>query len=162
MKLVDLEFVLNGEAVKVAVNPAANLLTVIRDNLGLLGTKEGCGNGECGACTVILDGKAVNSCLLPALKASGCRVETIEGLSQGQNLHLLQQAFIETGAVQCGYCTPGIIMSAKAFLDQNSNPSLKEIKEAISGNICRCTGYVKIEEAILLAAKRMGEKNVGR
>lgn len=160
MQRRELEFVLNGEPVKLAVFPNSTLLTILRDNFGLLGTKKGCGRGECGSCTVLVDGRAVNSCLLPALKIHGCRVETIEGLAKGQRLHPLQEAFIETGAVQCGYCTPGMIMAAKAFLEENPNPLREEVKAAISGNICRCTGYVKIEEAVLLAAQRMaGEKD---
>ncbi|QGP91217.1 Nicotinate dehydrogenase small FeS subunit [Neomoorella glycerini] len=159
---IELEFFLNGEPVKVNVNPATSLLTVLRDYLGLTGTKKGCGRGECGACTVILDGQAVNSCLLPAVKVRGRRVETIEGLARGEQLHPLQQAFIKAGAVQCGFCTPGMIMAAKALLDHNPRPTRDEIKEAISGNICRCTGYVKIEEAIMQAARGTGGiKNEG-
>ncbi|WP_434074873.1 (2Fe-2S)-binding protein [Moorella naiadis (nom. illeg.)] len=153
---MELDFILNGEPLKVRVNPAITLLTLLRDHLGLMGTKEGCGRGECGACTVILEGKAVNSCLIPVLKVQGRRVETIEGLAKGDRLHPLQQAFIETGAVQCGFCTPGMIMTAKALLDRNPRPTREEIKEALSGNICRCTGYVKIEEAVALAAARIG------
>lgn len=153
---IDLEFILNGEPVKVKIDPASSLLTVLRDYLGLTGTKKGCGRGECGACTVILDGQAVNSCLVPAAKVQGRRVETIEGLARGEQLHPLQQAFIAAGAVQCGFCTPGMIMAAKALLDHNPEPTRDEIKEAISGNICRCTGYVKIEAAIMDAARETG------
>jgi aerobic carbon-monoxide dehydrogenase small subunit len=149
----EMQFTLNGEEVKVEVDPTWTLLYVLRDVLELTGTKFGCGYGECGACTVIMDGQAVNSCLLPALEAEGRRVSTIEGLAgaDGQ-LHPLQKAFVEHGAVQCGFCTPGMIMSAKALLDEKQDPSEDEIKESIAGNLCRCTGYVKIIEAIKAAA----------
>lgn len=145
---------LNGKDVSVEVEPSALLVDVLRDQLGLIGTKVGCSNGECGACTVLLDGEAVVSCLLPAMKADGRSVVTIEGLGMEGELHALQRAFIEEGAVQCGYCIPGMLMSAKALLDKNPNPSEEEIKRAISGNLCRCTGYVKIIKAIKAAAKR--------
>jgi carbon-monoxide dehydrogenase small subunit len=138
----------NDEEVNIQVKPDAILLDVLRDALGLMGTKEACGQGECGACTVLLDGQPVTSCLVPALKAQGREVMTVEGLASGGELHPLQKAFIEHGAVQCGYCTPGMLMSAKALLDRNPHPTEEEIKEAISGNLCRCTGYVKIVEAI--------------
>ena len=143
-----LTMTLNGESVTVAVEPFEILVDVLRDKLGLTGTKIGCNEGECGACTVIMDGQAVLSCLLPAMKAHGRAVITIEGLSHGDELHPLQQAFIERGAVQCGYCTPGMIVSAKALLDENPRPSPDEIEEAIAGNLCRCTGYFQIIEAI--------------
>jgi carbon-monoxide dehydrogenase small subunit len=141
----------NGEDVSIHIEPDALLLDVLRDQLALMGTKEACGQGECGACTVLLDGEPVTSCLVPALKAQGREVVTVEGLASGQELHPLQKAFIEHGAVQCGYCTPGMLMSAKALLDTNPHPTDQEIKEAISGNLCRCTGYVKIVEAIKAA-----------
>jgi len=143
---------LNGEELSIQIRADALLLDVLRDQLGLMGTKEACGQGECGACTVLLDGQPVTSCLVPALKAQGREVLTVEGLASGGELHPLQKAFIEHGAVQCGYCTPGMLMSAKALLDRNPHPTEEEVKEAISGNICRCTGYVKIVEAIKAAA----------
>ncbi|NIN66735.1 MAG: 2Fe-2S iron-sulfur cluster binding domain-containing protein [Anaerolineae bacterium] len=144
---------LNGEEVTIEVKPDALLVDVLRGELELTGTKEACGAGECGACTVLLDGDPVTSCIVPAGKAQGREVLTVEGLASGGELHPLQKAFIEYGAVQCGYCTPGMLMSAKALLDRNPHPSEEEIKEAISGNLCRCTGYVKIVEAI----KAVGE-----
>ena len=143
---------LNGEEVTVQVKPSALLVEVLRDQLELMGTKVACGEGECGACTVLLDGKPVNSCLVPALKAQGREVLTVEGLAALGELHPLQKAFVEHGAVQCGYCTPGMLMSAKALLDHNPNPTEHEIRLAISGNLCRCTGYAKIVEAIQAAS----------
>ncbi|MGB9301035.1 MAG: (2Fe-2S)-binding protein [Anaerolineae bacterium] len=143
---------LNDEEVALEIMPDALLVDVLRDQLGLIGTKEACGEGECGACTVLLDGQPVASCLMPALKAQGREVYTVEGLASGGNLHPLQKSFVEHGAVQCGYCTPGMLMSAKALLDKNPHPTDDEIKEAISGNLCRCTGYVKIVEAIKAAS----------
>lgn len=131
------------------------LLNVIRDDLGLMGTKYGCGTGECGACTVLVDEKPVLSCLTLAVTVDKKNITTIEGIGANGDLHPLQQAFVDTGAVQCGYCTPGMILSAKALLDRNPNPTEDEIKCAIKGNLCRCTGYVKIIESIQLAAKRM-------
>jgi carbon-monoxide dehydrogenase small subunit len=149
----EMQFTLNGEEVRVEVDPAWTLLHVLREVLELTGTKFGCGYGECGACTVIMDGQAVNSCLLPALEAEGRSVTTIEGIAgKDGTLDPIQKAFIENGAVQCGFCTPGMIMSAKALLDETQNPTDDEIKEGIAGNLCRCTGYVKIVEAIKAAA----------
>ncbi|SMB99506.1 purine hydroxylase delta subunit apoprotein [Thermanaeromonas toyohensis ToBE] len=143
----------NGKEVQVEAPAGITLLRLLRDYLGLTGTKEGCGEGECGACTVLLDGVAVVSCLLPAAKAEGREVTTIEGLAQGQKLHPLQEAFISEGAVQCGFCTPGMILSAKSLLDSNPCPTKEEIKEAISGNLCRCTGYSQIVRAVQKAAE---------
>jgi carbon-monoxide dehydrogenase small subunit len=147
-KTLPLTMTVNGRQLTLQIESDELLVDVLRDRLGLIGTKIGCNEGECGACTVIMDGQAVLSCLIPAMRAQGREVTTIEGLSDGDILHPLQQAFVEHGAVQCGYCTPGFIMSAKALLDEKQHPSRNEIKEAIAGNLCRCTGYVKIIEAI--------------
>ncbi len=160
MKL-PLTFTLNGQETTVLVSPDWSLLRLLRDELEMTGTKEGCGAGECGACTVLVDGAAVNSCLLPALEVEGKSVTTIEGLSspEGQ-LHPLQQNFIEHGAVQCGFCSPGMIMSAAALLGENPAPDENDIRQAISGNLCRCTGYNQIVEAISRAADQLrGEKS---
>ena len=145
-------FYVNSKETEVTVSAGDRLLDVLRNQLGLTGTKEGCGIGECGACTVILDGRAVNSCLVPAASLEGHKVVTIEGLSEGETLHPLQEAFVRHGAVQCGFCTPGFLMSAKALLDENPHPGREEIREAIAGNLCRCTGYEQIIEAIEDAA----------
>jgi carbon-monoxide dehydrogenase small subunit len=152
----ELKLRVNGEPYEVFVEPRTILLKLLRDELGLTGTKEGCSEGMCGACTVLVDGKAVKSCLVLALQIQGKEVTTIEGLAQGGKLHPLQDSFIEHGAVQCGFCTPGMVLSAKAFLDEHSNPMEEEVKYAIAGNLCRCTGYVKIIEAIMDVASRKG------
>lgn len=147
-------FTLNGDRVETEIESHWSLLQLLRDHLELTGTKEGCGKGECGACTVIVDGKAVNSCLYPAMELEGREVLTIEGLADAEgNLHPIQKAFVEHGAVQCGFCTPGMLMSAKALLDEKPRPSEEEIRTAIAGNFCRCTGYVQIIEAIMAASK---------
>jgi aerobic-type carbon monoxide dehydrogenase small subunit (CoxS/CutS family) len=143
-----LTMTVNGNEVTVEVEADELLVDVLRDRLGLTGTKIGCNEGECGACSIIMDGQAVLSCLIPALRAQGRQIVTIEGVSDGDTLHPLQQSFVEHGAVQCGYCIPGFIISSKALLDGNPHPTQDEIKEAIAGNLCRCTGYVKIVEAI--------------
>lgn len=145
--------VVNGEPHQVATEPFRTLLDLLRNELGLTGTKRGCDVGDCGACTVIMDGKPVNACLVLAVEADGTRVETIEGLArvtaEGIKLHPLQESFLRYGAAQCGFCTPGMIMAAKALLDENPHPTEEEVRSAITGNICRCTGYAKIVEAIL-------------
>jgi len=150
-----LSFTLNGKKISADVDPDMRLADFLRDQLCLTGTKIGCGKGECGACTVIMNGKAVTSCIIPIMRAQGAVIETIEGLAKGDKLHPLQEEFINKGAIQCGFCTPGFIMSAKALLDENNNPTPEQVREAIGGNICRCTGYVKIEEAVLSAAERI-------
>ena len=157
----DIDLKVNGDVYKIQVDTRRTLLEVLREQLGLTGTKEMCNKGDCGACTVIMSGKAVLSCLVLAVEADGKEVLTIEGLAtEGHKLHPIQQAFVDHGAIQCGYCTPGFIMSAKALLDRAKQPTVDEIKGAISNHICRCTGYVQIIEAIQAAAKEAagGEK----
>ncbi len=152
----DIELRVNGDIHRIRVDVRRTLLEVLREQLGLTGTKEMCNKGDCGACTVLLNGKAVLSCMMLAVEADGKEVCTIEGLATaGHKLHPIQQAFVDHGAIQCGYCTPGFIMSAKALLDRTKEPSDDEIKGAISNHICRCTGYVQIIEAIRAAAKEM-------
>jgi carbon-monoxide dehydrogenase small subunit len=148
-----IKFILNGVNVEVSVPPHWTLLRLLREKLGLTGTKEGCGIGECGACTVLIDGAPVHACLVLAPKVEGREVQTIEGLGTRESLHPLQQSFIEHGAVQCGFCTPGMLMSSKALLEKNPHPTKEEVKEAISGNLCRCTGYHQIIEAIEAVSK---------
>ena len=145
---IPLRITVNGKPVEVRINPTWTLLKVLREELKLTGTKKGCEQGDCGACTIILDGKAVNACLVLALQAEGKAIETVEGLGSPENLHPLQKSFIKHSAVQCGFCSPGMLMSAKALLDRNPHPTTEEIKRGISGNLCRCTGYVKIIKAI--------------
>ncbi|MGB6063467.1 MAG: (2Fe-2S)-binding protein [Desulfomonilaceae bacterium] len=154
---VTISFTVNGKCVQIDVKPWDTALGVLRDQLGMKGTKEGCGIGECGACTILVDGLAVDSCLMLAPKLDGKQVETVEGLRQGETLHPLQEAFIARGAVQCGYCTPGMLMSAKALLDRNTSPDRNELVGALAGNLCRCTGYVQIMEAVEEAAKTLRE-----
>ena len=148
------KFSVNGEEYEVAIEPRRTLLEVLRENLCLTGTKQGCNEGECGACTVLIDGEPVNSCLVLAVEAQDKDILTIEGLAEGQQLHPIQEAFIEHGAFQCGFCTSGMILSAKALLDRNPQPTEEEIRRGISGNLCRCTGYVKIIEAIKAVAQK--------
>lgn len=150
----------NGKIVTVEVKPSDLLVDVLRENLGLTGTKAGCREGECGACSVILNGKVVTSCLIPALKADGGKITTIEGLEKDGELHPLQKAFVEMGAIQCGFCTPGMLLSAKNLLDQNPHPTLEEVKTAISGVLCRCTGYQKIIHAIQAAGETIRNQGV--
>lgn len=153
-----LRFTLNGDLIEIIISPEDMLVDILRDKLELTGTKKGCGKGECGACTVIMNGESVNSCLVPAMKAMGAVVETIEGIGAPGKFHPVQETFMDLGAIQCGFCTPGMIMSAKALLDKTTSPTGKEIKKSLSGNICRCTGYVKIEKAVQAAAEKMREK----
>ena len=150
-----LSLTVNGESAELSFAPYKTLLEVLREDLGLTGTKHGCELGECGACAVLVDGQPQLSCLVLALECQGKSIETVEGLAQGAQLHPLQAAFADLGAAQCGYCTPGILMTAKALLDKEPSPSRERIKEAISGNLCRCTGYQQIFEAIEEAARRM-------
>ncbi|MFN3534265.1 MAG: (2Fe-2S)-binding protein [Desulfatiglandales bacterium] len=149
-------FTLNGFEVEQEIESHKMLLDLLREKFELTGTKEGCGQGECGACTVLVDGLAVNACLFPALEVEGRSVTTVEGLiGEGGRLHPIQEAFVEAGAVQCGFCMPGMVMSAKALLDETPNPTEEEIRRGISGNLCRCTGYVQIVDAIKLASQKL-------
>ncbi len=150
-----IELTVNHRLYRVDVTPWDLLLNVLRDQLGLLGVKYGCGTGDCGACTVLVDGQALNSCLLLAIRMQGKEILTVEGLADGDQLHPLQQSFIDAGAVQCGYCTPGMLLSSKALLDENPDPDEEEIRRALAGNLCRCTGYKKIVEAVQSAAKAL-------
>jgi aerobic-type carbon monoxide dehydrogenase small subunit (CoxS/CutS family) len=152
---VHLGFVVNGESVEVAFAPHKTLLEVLREDLQLTGTKHGCELGECGTCAVLVDGRPVLSCLYLGLECEGRSVETVEGMASAAGLHPLQKAFTDLGAAQCGYCTPGFLLTARALLDSNPRPTLPEIREALAGNLCRCTGYVKIFEAVELAAAWM-------
>ncbi len=144
------------------VEPSVVLLDVLRDRLGLKGTKRGCDQGQCGTCTVLLDGRAVSSCILLAVQADGKKITTIEGVASGGTLHPVQEAFVSEGAVQCGYCTPGMVLSAKALLDNNPHPSEEEIRIALSGNLCRCSGYVKIIQAVKKAAEAVRQESKNR
>ena len=153
MPKLTLSLRVNGEPYQLEVEPHRTLLEVVRDDLHLAGAKEGCGTGDCGACSMIVDGRLVTSCLLLAAEADGTDVVTIEGLARDGKLHPLQQAFLDCGAVQCGFCTPGIILAAKCLLDQNPHPSEEEVRHAIAGNLCRCTGYTKIVQAIAAATE---------
>lgn len=146
---------INGMEHEIAVEPYWTLLDVLREKLSLTGTKKGCGTGNCGACTVLLQGRPVSSCLLLAIDARGKDINTIEGLAQDGNLHPLQEAFIKYGAFQCGYCTPGVLMAAKALLDINPSPNEQEVKEGLVGNLCRCTGYNRIVQAVMAASKEI-------
>ena len=150
-------FTINGEIYEDEIDVRRTLLEVLRENFGLTGTKKGCNEGECGTCTVLLDGKPVASCLVLAVEAQGKSIETVEGLEQNGELHRLQQAFIEHGAFQCGFCTPGVLMAAKGLLNENPKPGEEEVRKAIAGNLCRCTGYNKYVEAILDVATKPRE-----
>jgi len=151
-----LRLTVNGEAVEAAFAPHKTLLEVLREDLGLTGTKHGCELGECGTCAVLVDGKPVLSCLVLGLECEGRAVETVEGMADARGLHPLQKAFSDLGAAQCGYCTPGFLLTAKALLEENPNPTLDQIKEALAGNLCRCTGYEKILDAVRLASAAQG------
>ena len=153
MQKLEVHYTINGRPYEAYIEPHLTLLEVVRDELRLVGSKEGCGTGDCGACSMIVNSKLVSSCLMLAPQADGAQIVTIEGLAQDGRLHPVQQAFIDKGAVQCGFCTPGMILAGKALLDHNPSPSEQEIKEAIAGNLCRCTGYTKIVEAIAAAAE---------
>ncbi len=152
---LEINLTVNGKTHKASLEPSMSLLDFLRDTLGYKGVKLCCNTGECGACTILFNGKPVNSCVVLGADAAGAKIVTVEGLAEGDRLHPVQQAFIDTGAVQCGYCTPGFIISVKALLDRSKHPSQEDIEEAVSGNICRCTGYAKIVDAIELAAQRL-------
>ncbi len=154
----ELSLTVNGKSVTIEAHAMARLLDVLRNELGLTGTKEGCGEGECGSCSVLMDGVLVNSCLIPALQANGSEIVTIEGLSADGRLQVLQQAFLDCGGAQCGICTPGMILAAVHLLRKKPQPTLEEIREGLSGNLCRCTGYMQIFEAVAEAGRRGGAK----
>ena len=156
--MINLELIVNGKKRQLEVEDSMRLLDILREKLDLTGTKEGCGIGECGACTVIMNGEAVCSCLVLAAQAQGANIETVESLEQNGTLSDLQAAFLRHGAVQCGFCTPGMLMSAKALLDRNPHPTEQEIKKALEGNLCRCTGYIPIVEAVKDDARRVASE----
>jgi len=156
--MIKLKFILNGKEVVVETEPSVRLLDLLRDRFNLTGTKEGCGIGECGACTVLMNGKAVNSCLIFAAQVEGNEIITIEGIANGNELHPIQKSFLKYGAVQCGFCSPAMVLSAFALLEENPNPTEEEIKDAIAGNLCRCTGYKQIIEAIKEIAEELVHK----
>lgn len=150
----DISFQVNGKLVAVEAYPMERLLDVLREKLGLTGTKEGCGEGECGSCSVLMDGVLVNSCLVPALQAKGVNITTVEGLAEDERLHALQQAFLDCGGAQCGICTPGMILAAFHLLGKKPQPTIEDIREGLSGNLCRCTGYAQIIEAVAEVGRR--------
>ena len=159
MNKIKIRFNLNGQEVEIDTLPNRRLLDVLRQDLGLTGTKEGCDVGECGACTVLMNGQAVHSCLILAPQADGARIVTVEGLARGNELHPLQKNFLQYGAVQCGFCIPGMLMSSYALLNENTHPDEEEIKEAIAGNLCRCTGYKQIIKAVQVTANELDHNN---
>ena len=146
--MLTIQLKVNGDLHRVEIEPAETLLHVLRERLGLTGTKEGCGEGDCGACTILVDGKSVNSCIYPAIQADGCEILTVEGVEKSEKLSAIQKAFVDYGAVQCGFCSPGMIMATCALLDENKNPTEEEIRRGLSGNICRCTGYQAMVDAV--------------
>ena len=146
--MLTIQLKVNGDLHKVEIEPAETLLHVLREKLGLTGTKEGCGEGDCGACTILVDGKSVNSCIYPAIQADGCEILTVEGVEKSEKLSGIQKAFVDYGAVQCGFCSPGMIMATAALLDENKSPTEEEIRRGLSGNICRCTGYQAMVDAV--------------
>jgi len=152
MKAVDIELKVNGTNYRLRIKPWRTLVEVLREDLGLTGTKKSCNEGECGACTLIMDGRSVTSCLVLAIDAQGKEILTIEGLAAGEKLHPIQESFLKHGGLQCGFCTPGMVMSAKALLDEKPTPTLEEARKAISGNLCRCTGYQHIVDSIMAAS----------
>jgi len=152
--MIDIKFKVNGKEVRLEVDDSMRLLDILREKLDLTGTKEGCSVGECGACTVIMNGEAVNSCMILACQLQDAEIETVENLEQNEVLSALQESFLENGAIQCGFCTPGMLMSAKALLDKNPHPQIKEIKTALEGNLCRCTGYIPIVKAVSAVAEK--------
>ena len=154
----ELSCIVNGKNIKIMIDPSHSLADVIRYDLGLTGTKKGCEEGECGACTVLVNGLPVDSCIVPAMKAQGKEILTIEGLAQNGELDPIQEAFIEAGAIQCGFCTPGVVMSAKALLMQKENPTKDEVKDELSGHFCRCTGYLQFFDAVKLAAEKIAAR----
>jgi aerobic carbon-monoxide dehydrogenase small subunit len=156
VRKISIQCTVNGEGVSFHAYPMARLLDALREELKLTGTKEGCGEGECGACSVEMNGELVNSCLIPALQAEGATIRTIEGVANGERLHAVQEAFIAFGGAQCGICTPGMILAAVNLLERNSTPSEAEIREALAGNLCRCTGYTKIFESVVIACQKTG------
>ena len=146
--MLTIQLKVNGDLHSVEIEPAETLLHVLRERLGLTGTKEGCGEGDCGACTILVDGKSVNSCIYPAIQADGCEILTVEGVEKSEKLSAIQKAFVDYGAVQCGFCSPGMIMATCALLDENKSPTEEEIRRGLSGNICRCTGYQAMVDAV--------------
>ncbi len=156
-----IRFTVNGDSREVQVPPMKRLLDVLREDLRLTGTKEGCGEGECGSCSVRMNGELVNSCLVPVLQAQGATVQTVEGLACDGEMHPLQRAFLECGGAQCGICTPGMLIAATYLLERNPHPTMAEIREGLSGNLCRCTGFIRIFESVIAAASRIGAHKVG-
>lgn len=161
MKKEIVSFSVNGKEYETIIEPHMLLIDVLRDEFGLMGTKYVCGAGDCGACTVLIDGKPINACLTLAVTVIDKKILTVEGMANGLSLHPIQQAFVDEGAVQCGYCTPGMVMTAKSLLDENPDPTQDEIKEGLAGNLCRCTGYVKIVDAVETAAKTLSQGGKG-